>query len=164
MKSNEIMKEVAELQLNGCATVRDLKLSCSKIPDCKGVYFVLRERTDSIPVFKSQSPVLEHKGKSLSYSVDELKSKWVEDTQIMYIGKTDSSLKKRISSYIRFGKGSDSPHRGGRSIWQLPDVDNLIIGWRNLSSAESARALEHQLLVEFSNAHCGKLPFANRIE
>ena len=164
MNKNELLKEVADLKLNGCATVRELKQSCSVVPDCKGVYFVLREKTESVPVFKAQSPVLEHKGKPLSYPVETLESKWVEDTDIMYIGKTDSSLRARIRTYISYGKGNDSPHRGGRAIWQLPDTDNMIIGWRIIDATESARTIEAQLLADFKNAHGGMLPFANFAE
>lgn len=161
MKNEEIMKEVAKLKLNGCATVKELKQSCANIPDCNGLYFVLREPTDYIPAFQPQGTVLEHAGRLLSYPVDMLKSKWVENTQIIYIGKSDSSLRRRISTYINFGKGKQASHRGGRAIWQLPDADNLIMGWRKLPATESARSAEHQLIVEFRNAHAGMLPFAN---
>ena len=119
MENKEMIKEVAGLKLNGCASVKELKESCRIIPDCKGVYFILREPTEGIPEIKPNGPVREHKGKILDDPVDLLKSKWVDNTNIIYIGKTDSSLKKRINTYINFGKGKDDPHRGGRDIWQL---------------------------------------------
>lgn len=158
------MKEVADLNMNGCATVKELKQSCSRIPDCKGIYFILREFTNEVPKFRENGAVKMHDGKLLDYPVDLLESKWVDDTQIIYIGKTDSSLRKRLGTYMRFGQGKDAPHRGGRAIWQLPDSDEFVVGWRFVGANESARDLENRLLVEFKNHHRGKLPFANFVE
>lgn len=160
----DMKQEVAELKLNGCATVRELKESCSNIPDCKGVYFVLRDVDAGRPKIKPQSPVEMHKGKPLAYPVTRLNAKWVDNTTIMYIGKTDSSLRQRIRTYMNFGKGKDSPHRGGRAIWQLPDADNLVIGWRITPPDESAREIENTLILDFCSRHDGKLPFANFTE
>lgn len=157
-------KEIADLRLNGCETVARLKQSCSSIPESPGVYFVLREITESEVKILPCGPVPMHKGKDMTYSVDDLKRKWVEGTQIIYIGKTDSSLRTRIRAYINFGKGKDSPHRGGRAIWQLADSDKFIIGWRLVEPGMSARAEEAELIKQFKVQHGGKLPFANRTE
>ena len=94
------------------------------------------------------------------YSVAILKNNWIEDTSIIYIGKTDNSLRKRIRTYLRHGMGYDASHRGGRAIWQLPDAADLMIAWRPLPSDADAREVEIAMMDDFLACH-GKLPFAN---
>lgn len=167
MSENMLKKEVDSLKLEGLTLVKNLKQSCAVIPQKPGVYVVLGNY-DEMPDFleKGTGPEFHfNKEKNeyipMNYSIPKLVSKWVDDTWIMYIGKTDDTLNKRISTYIRFGKGKDVSHRGGRAIWQLPDSDNLVIGWKTIEGDMSAAQLETDWLKEFNKNHNGALPFAN---
>lgn len=159
---NEFEAELSSVAQS--ALVSELKNSCNIIPDTPGVYFVLRQADGKMPDFLVKGTGGLHNGEDLNYDVDRLRDKWVSDTQIMYIGKTDSSLRKRIRTYMKYGSGNDAAHRGGRAIWQLPESDSLIVAWRELPQEQTARNVEKKLIKKFRNEHSGKLPFANWIE
>ena len=151
--------------LDGLTKVATLKQSCSVLPKSPGVYVVLGNYP-KMPEFLEKGTGPEyHNNKGtrqpMNYSVSELERKWVDDTWIVYIGKTDNTLYKRISDYIKFGKGKDVAHRGGRAIWQLPDSENLLIGWKIIEAPITAEQIEKEWLREFKNNHNGKFPFAN---
>lgn len=149
----------------GFITIGELKKSYKAIPKEKGVYVVLREKDDR-PEIYGKRPFDSQEKKYPSYTKQELEDKWVEGTHIVYIGKAGSScqkteLHKRISTYIRFGKGKKAPHGGGRSIWQLADADDLVVCWKTLTEEEPC-CVEFKMIVDFYNQHNNKLPFANR--
>ena len=75
----------------------------------------------------------------------------------MEIGKA-TSLKKRISQYIKFGHGANVGHYGGRFIWQLADSKDLIVCWK--PSLINPRTEESALIQEFIGYY-GERPFAN---
>ena len=149
----------------GFKTVRELMNSCKDIPNMMGVYVVLREKNER-PVILEKRPFDCHEEKYPSYSKAELEKEWVKDTQIVYIGKAGGSsqkteLHKRLSTYIRFGKGMKATHGGGRSIWQLADAQELIVCWRVLTDEEPC-CVESKMIADFCKKHDGKRPFANR--
>lgn len=100
-----------------------------------------------------------HKQRNPTVPVVRLVDEWVDGTDIVYIGKTDRTLAKRITELARFGQGKPVAHWGGRLVWQLPDVRKLQIGWR-VSDTGDATQEEALLLSEFINVF-GRLPFAN---
>lgn len=162
------MKEIEQLKeqsFKGFITIDELKKSCKAIPKEMGVYVVLREK-DNYPVIFDKRPFDCQEDKYPSYTKLELENIWVEDTQIIYIGKAGGSglkteLHKRLSTYIRFGKGKKATHGGGRSIWQLADVDDFVVCWKVLTDGEPSD-IEHNMIAEFAKEHNGMLPFANR--
>lgn len=165
MSDNFLKEEIDSLGLDGITFVKNLKNSCNIIPEKPGVYVVLGNFTE-MPEFleKSTGPeVYIKKGKTikLNYPVKDLKRKWVEDTWIMYIGKTDAKLCGRISDYVEFGRGKNVAHRGGRAIWQLPESDDLLIGWKIIEGTGKAAETEKVWLKEFKKRHKDRLPFAN---
>lgn len=165
MNEDILKQEVDALQLDGVTYVRNLKASCRIIPESPGIYVVLGNYPE-IPEFleKGTGPEFHlNKGipKAMNYPVPKLENKWVDDTLIMYIGKTDETLLNRISTYVKFGMGRDVAHRGGRAIWQLPDSDQLLIGWKKIEGAVNASTVEKNLLQEFKKRHNEMLPFAN---
>ena len=151
-----------EVGFQGWVTVNELRSSCACVPANKGVYMVLRYLSDEMPEFLEKGSGGLHKGTDMNYKVSDLESHWVNDTSIMYIGKTDNSLRKRISTYIKHGMGQDAAHRGGRSVWQLPDAADLVFIWFPIKETADARTLEIMFLNEFRESHNGRLPFANR--
>ena len=157
--------EVEALKLDGITEVSMLKQSCSGLPKSAGVYVVLGNYPE-MPEFleKGTGPEFHNKKgtrQPMNYSVSDLERKWVDNTWIVYIGKTDNTLYKRISDYIKFGKGQDVAHRGGRAIWQLPDSEKLLIGWKIIEPPITAEQIEKEWLRVFKNNHNDKLPFAN---
>ncbi len=129
------------------------------IPRGKGVYIIARDTT-SPPVFINPGTGGYFKGKDPNVSEDELKSKWVDDTCTVYIGKA-SDLRERLVLYLRFGQGKNVAHWGGRYIWQLEDAKSLHIFWKE--TAEDPRDVEQAMISEFMRLHGGKRPFANLI-
>ena len=149
----------------GFKTVLELMNSCKDIPKEMGVYVVLREKSEK-PVILEKRPFACQEERYPSYPKFELEAKWVEGTQIIYIGKAGGSnqktgLHKRLSTYIRFGEGQRASHGGGRSIWQLADATDLVVCWRVLSE-EEPRCVEERMISEFRELHSGMRPFANR--
>ena len=162
------MTEKEQLQrcgFEGFMTVQELMNSWKDIPKEMGVYVVLREKSEK-PVILEKRPFACQEERYPSYPKSELEAKWVDGTQIVYIGKAGGSdqktgLHKRLSTYIRFGKGQKAAHGGGRSIWQLADATDLVVCWRVLSE-EEPRCFEERMISEFREAHSGMRPFANR--
>ncbi len=158
-------EKLKKLGFVGFKTVQELMKSCRDIPKEKGVYVVLRAKEDH-PVILEKRPFDCQEERYRSYTKTELEDHWVEGTHIVYIGKAGgpgmkAGLNKRLSSYIRFGKGKKAAHGGGRSIWQLSDAHELLVCWRVLSK-EEPRDVEENMISEFRIDHNGQRPFANR--
>lgn len=162
---NKDKQKLIEQGFEGFKTVRDLMMSCRDIPKEMGVYVVLREK-DEGPKILEKRPFDCLEKRYPSYSKTELEKEWVEGTHIVYIGKAGGSgqktgLHKRLSTYIRFGKGKKAAHGGGRSIWQLSDALDLVVCWRILSDEEPC-CVESKMIANFRKHHDNKRPFANR--
>jgi hypothetical protein len=93
----------------------------------------------------------------------------VAGAHVVNIGKADfrarrrsvEALRGRLDEYARFGAGDPIGHRGGRLIWQLADVDELLVAWQRITWEETARDYEKRLLRRFADLHAGRRPFAN---
>lgn len=158
-------EQLQKYGFEGFKTIRELMSSCREIPKLMGVYVVLWEK-DNRPTIMDKRPFDFQENKYPSYSKAELEEEWVEGTHIVYIGKAGgfgqkTELHKRLSTYIRFGKGKKAAHGGGRSIWQLADAQELIVCWRVLTDEEPC-CVESKMIADFCKKHNGKRPFANR--
>ena len=159
----EEIKKLVNQGFKGFMPIRELRLSTNIIPKVKGVYVVLRNK-DIAPQFIEKGTGGFHKAKNPNVSIEELKSNWVADSKIVYIGKggdpdLDATLNSRIKQYLNFGKGGKS-HYGGRFIWQLSDAEDLIIAWKELPD-DIPSEVETEMIKEFKQSHNGKRPFAN---
>jgi predicted RNase H-like HicB family nuclease len=130
------------------------------IPECGGVYVVLYEG-EHRPNFLDASVGGWFKGKNPSVDKNLLVKKWVDGTNVVYIGKASSTvgLRKRLKQYRDFGDGRRVGHKGGRYIWQIEGCDDLIVAWK-CATEVTAEQLEAQLQNEFCDLY-GQLPFAN---
>ena len=126
------------------------------IPDVPGVYMVLRV-SEGAPEFLETGSGGHFKGKAPNVAVAELAANWVDGTPVVYIGKA-TSLRKRISQYVRFGQGKPVGHWGGRYIWQLADAPDLLFCWREVDGDPDA--VETELIRAFREVY-GSRPFAN---
>lgn len=123
-----------------------------ELPKQRGIYAVVRS-SPSKRIFTVDSPA-----KGNPYDVDELARRWVSESPIVYIGKADpkkGGIHTRVKQYARRGNS----HNGGRSIWQLADSDELLIGWAE-TGEELGRTVEQRWIVRFEEIF-GRKPFAN---
>jgi hypothetical protein len=139
--------------------IEELFKSCEGIPTEKGVYCVLY-KTPTHPFFLNPGTGGYFKGRDPNVPINELEKKWVDGADIIYIGQTTVSLRKRICTFMKFGQGKHVAHHGGRFFWQIQGVEDLIVCWKALDEGEDPRLVERALLREFKEKYrC--LPFAN---
>jgi hypothetical protein len=74
------------------------------------------------------------KGKDPTVPQEDLTANWVDDAEVVYIGKADQ-LKRRLTQFADFGAGKPVGHWGGRLIWQLTNVDRLLVAWKERRGA-----------------------------
>jgi len=87
-----------------------------------------------------------------------LEQKWVENAEILYIGKAERSIDKRMEQHIYFWSGNDYDSAwGGRLIAQIKDFDKLEV-WE--TECDNPKAKERELIDKFVKEY-KKLPFAN---
>ena len=152
------------LGFRGFRTVANLRdEDPAGVPGDPGVYLVIRTST-APPHFLTVGTGGWFKGKDPNVSCSDLKENWVPDALILYVGQAGSgsngTLRKRIDTLIRFGKGSRIGHRGGRYLWQIHDADELTICWKVLQD-DDPRDVKRKLILSFKMLHEGRRPFAN---
>lgn len=129
-----------------------------RIPITRGTYIVLLPDNFQ-PRFLPRSVGAIIKEKIPTVPINMLRSNWVEDTAIVYVGKA-TNLRSRISMFSRFGQGEPAYHQGGRYIWQIDRSEDLLVCWRD-SRGVDPRLVEKQLISQFKQKHNGRRPFAN---
>jgi hypothetical protein len=160
------INEIKHFDFAGFMKINQLFDNFNLIPDIKGVYFILY--IDSVvPQFLWIGTGGQFKGRDPNISMDELRLKWVENTNVVYIGKagginSNATLRSRLRQYLRFGQGKNIGHWGGRYIWQMKNVDTLLICWKALPN-DDPREIEIQLLCQFKEIY-GCYPYANLVQ
>ncbi|OWR81629.1 hypothetical protein SJDPG12_08605 [Porphyromonas gingivalis SJD12] len=162
MNFNNI-EEIKKYGFKGFESVKDLREDSSRIPQKKGVYLVLKPQDMDVKFLKTGTGG-HFKDKDPNVSIDKLKAKWIEDTLVLYVGRTgskseDRTLYKRINELLRFGQGENIGHRGGRYLWQINHSEELVICWKEMQD-EDPEEIWKQLLWDFESVY-SKLPFAN---
>jgi hypothetical protein len=132
-------------------------LPSSSCPTTGGVY-VVAYSGGKPTAFLERSGAGWHKGKDPSVSNEQLTANWVDDAEIVYIGKGDD-LFRRLIQFARFGAGKRSGHSGGRLIWQLPLASELRVAWKE-TPGRIPEEVEGDLIEQFRTIY-GKPPFAN---
>lgn len=155
---NEI-EDLKEQGYRGFVTVEKLTSNTSVVTKEPGVYFILRTSSEA-PSFLTVGTGGHFKGKNPNVTISELERNWIDNTQIIYIGKA-TSLQKRLKQYMEFGKGKDVAHWGGRYIWQLKDAKELVVCWHTCLTPALAGTTETDLIEKFKTEHNGMRPFAN---
>jgi hypothetical protein len=157
------INEFKDLGFVGFKSISDLFLNNSILPNERGVYCIfhpLNRNSEFVEVGCGGY----FKGKNPNVSLIDLETNWVEDANLIYIGKAGGSGKKatlrsRLKQYLNFGQGKPVGHWGGRLIWQLKHSSNLLICWKELPTIEP-REYEAELIKSFVSKF-GKRPFAN---
>ena len=160
----EERRYLEESGFEGFVTIEALMHNINIVPACRGVYVVMRN-SGVAPEFLKVGTGDFFKGKNPNVSIDILKSNWVDDTSVLYIGKaggTESSatLRKLLEQYMRFGNGEAIGHWGGRYIWQLADANELVVCWKEILDEEPLN-VESSMINKFKEKHGLKRPFAN---
>ena len=149
----------------GFYSISQLTQNSSLIPSEKGIYLFLYNEPSS-PIFINPGSGGFFKGKNPNVSIEELKANWVENTTVVYIGKSGTStgnatLNSRLIQYLKFGQGKNIGHYGGRYIWQIKTHKDLIICWKTTPN-QDPRALEKEMIKDFVIQY-GNRPFANLV-
>ena len=161
MNFNDI-ELIKKAGFTGFKKMSELFFDSSTIPKIKGVYLILNMENKSD--FLTIGTGGHFKGKNPNVSITELKSNWVDNTIVMYIGKagkdgSSATLQSRLRQYFRFGQGKNVGHWGGRFIWQLKNSKDLVVCWKTLPT-EDPRTCEANSIQEFVLQY-SKRPFAN---
>ena len=155
--------EIQNEGFSGFLDINTLMLTeCAQVPKIKGIYLILIK--DNQPQFLNKSVGGHFKGRNPTVNLHELKSNWVNDTVVIYIGQagggsSNATLYSRLKQYMRFGEGDPVGHWGGRYIWQLANHRDLIVCWKP-TVRDDPRMIEKRLIQEFINIY-NKRPFAN---
>ena len=141
----------------------------SKLTDSKGIYFVIYPYMRPEGLFLPTGSGGYFQGKNPNVPVEDLWMNWVEDADILYIGKaggayinrkvSTATLKKRIIALLRFGNSKKVGHRGGRYLWQHKFSEDFRVYWLPCKD-ENPVYLEKELIADFEKLY-GKKPFAN---
>jgi hypothetical protein len=155
MTFNDI-DEIKKAGFIGFKKMSELFLDSSILPDNNEVYLVLN--VDNKPgEFLTIGTGGHFKGKDPNISLADLKSNWVDNTKVVYIGKA-TSLRSRLRQYFSFGQGKNIGHYGGRLIWQIKYSKDLVVCWKSLTT--DPREFEADLIQQFVKTF-GYRPFAN---
>jgi hypothetical protein len=159
----ENIQSLIDLGFVGFHKISSLKLDASPIPKIQGVYMVLRP-DDGDVVFVEIGTGGFFKDRNPNVAISKLKKNWVEKARVIYIGKaggfnSSATLNSRLKQYLNFGQGKKIGHWGGRYIWQIKNIDDYVLCWKEFPSNQP-RDVEVELLGLFSEKY-GKFPFAN---
>lgn len=130
------------------------ELGAAGVPREPGIYAVLRTAITPPQILETTQARA-----GSAYPLEDLATRWVEGTPVVYIGKAEAKaggLRKRLGQFARKG----ASHQGGRSIWQLADQDELLVCWA-ITPGESAEDVEIRYRAVFAELY-GRWPFANR--
>ena len=143
----------------GFVSVKELRSrGLGSISNNPGMYLVIRN-PQRFPEFLESGTGGRFKGKNPNVSTSKLHANWIEGALIVYVRKSDRTLRERIGELVDFGTSHPVGHRGGRYLWQLKDSDHLRVCWKETAKG-NAGSEKFDILREFQN-HYGSLPFAN---
>lgn len=158
----------ATLNADGFAGFRSIQsLEIMRIPQGTGLFAVLRPEGFA-PGYLKKSTAGVFKKKDPSLSAPALAAEWVDDADILYIGKAgpgskgNRGLRRQIQEFLDFGKGKPPGHWDGRLVWQLAGAESLLIAWKELPADDLTNA-EAKYHADFVEAY-GRLPFANLVQ
>lgn len=147
---------------DGFVGVARIRQQPSLVPSGPGVYIVVRDH-DEEPIYLDRSPAFWFKGSDPTVPIESLRSRWVAQTSLLYVGKADAGaaggrgLRTRVGELVAFGAGERAAHWGGRYLWQLAGSSDHLVAWFETADPVD---LENELLVG-SMARFGRYPFAN---
>ena len=161
-KENLESENLKRQGFEGFLTIGNLMTDSYRIPKEQGVYVVIFPKNTQ-PTFLAKGSGGFFKDKNPNVDISELEANWIDNTDILYIGKAggtnNSTLQTRLMQYLKFGMGKKIGHWGGRYIWQLTNSRDLIVCWK--TTIENPRDIEERMIARFKAEHNGRRPFAN---
>lgn len=123
----------------------------------KGIYIIVRpEKMHDIQLIPT-SNAGKFKGKDPTVKIEKLKQKLNVEADILYLGKSEDSVEKRMQQHIEFWNGKPIAAWGGRSIAQIKNFEDLEVWYL---PCDNPKEMESVLLREFEGQY-KQLPFAN---
>ncbi len=80
-----------------------------------------------------------------------------DDKDILYIGTTTGTLRKRVECFAKYGYGEVKNHRGGYPIWQIKNNKHLLV---EIYPCENPKKKETELLDSYIDYY-GTEPVGN---
>jgi len=142
-------------------------LETNRIPQKPGIFAVLKPESFQ-KQFLAKSTAGVFKKKDPSLKAEALADEWVDDADVLYVGKAgqgskgNRGLRRQIQEFVDFGNGKPPGHWDGRLIWQLAGAGSLIIAWKELPVDQLTDA-EAKYHADFREEF-GRLPFANLVQ
>jgi hypothetical protein len=129
----------------------------SQEPDCDeaGVYVVARVGDSKAVGESCEFPFVNPSPEALKVDREYETQRWLKNEPIVYVGKTDQTVRKRIQAFCRHKCGNKSPHAGGQAILLLNC--GLWVYW---SPTPNPKQTEDKMLEAFEK-RTGKRPYAN---
>ena len=123
----------------------------------KGIYIIVRPEKMQDILLNQTSNAGKFKGKDPTVKIEKLKEKLLADAEILYLGKSEDSIEKRMQQHIDFWNGKPIAAWGGRSIAQIHHFEDLEVWYL---PCDNPKEMESALLREFETKY-NQLPFAN---
>lgn len=156
------------LKANGFTGFRPITaLEVNRVPQRPGIFVVLRPAGFE-PRFLAKSTAGIFKKKDPSLPQERLAAEWIDEADILFIGKAgpgskgNRGLRRQIQEFMDFGNGKPPGHWDGRLIWQLADAGSLLVAWKELP-AEAVNSAQANYHAQFCQGHDDRLPFANLV-
>ena len=142
----------AEAGLRPCGPVRWGK----SLPESrKGVYVIARVSDPDLCCTECDLPFVDPLPQGLEIDMDYEAKRWLRAEPVVYVGKTDQPLEKRVGQFYQHKCGDRSPHAGGQIVLLLTCA--LWVYW---SPSTTPRDAEQAMLAAFEK-QTGRVPFAN---
>jgi len=121
----------------------------------KGVYVIARVRDPNACCLECDLPLRNPLPQGVEIDGDYELGRWLRAEPIVYIGKTDQPIEKRVGQFYQQKCGNRSPHAGGQAILLL-NCD-LWVFWSKSANPWDA---ELAMLAAFKK-QTGRAPYAN---
>jgi hypothetical protein len=121
----------------------------------KGVYVIARTSEPHLGCTSCALPLCDPLPVGLKIDSDYENERWLPDEPIVYVGKSDQPISRRINQFYQHQCGNRSPHAGGQIILLLRC--QLWLYW---SGSPHPLTSERKMLSAFKSV-AGQPPFAN---
>jgi len=121
----------------------------------EGVYVIARGGNANLDYTPCELPLRNPLPAYIQIDSDYESQRWLPNEPVVYIGKTDRRLERRIAQFYAHHCGDRSPHAGGQILLLL--TCDLWVYW---SRSDHPQNDESTMLYAFEKT-VGKAPFAN---
>jgi len=120
-----------------------------------GVYVVARVGDPEVCCKACALPFIDPLPPDIVLDLENERQRWLPNEPIVYIGKTDQPVHKRVGDFYRHKCGDKSPHAGGQVV-KLLQCD-LWVYWSPVANPYDT---EQAMICAFRQ-EAGQIPFGN---